>query len=274
MLDPAFPILHRLTSDLGIQAWAVGGYVRDHILGRSHSELDVVVENGRGFELAEAFATATGSRRPVLFERFGTAQVTWGDRLIEFASARAESYAPDSRKPEVRTATLEEDLRRRDFTINALLMDFEGNVHDRLGRGLPDLKARLLRTPLDPVQTFSDDPLRMLRAIRFAAQLERDGIAAMAGFATEELVGLFGSAIRHRLTPLAASFWRADQFARGSYSYALPGHADDRARLAAPVDNRLFFAGEACSPHFFSTAHGAYETGIAAAEAALASLAR
>lgn len=172
MLDPAFPILHRLTSDLGIQAWAVGGYVRDHILGRSHSELDVVVENGRGFELAEAFATATGSRRPVLFERFGTAQVTWGDRLIEFASARAESYAPDSRKPEVRTATLEEDLRRRDFTINALLMDFEGNVHDPLGRGLPDLKARLLRTPLDPVQTFSDDPLRMLRAIRFAAQLD------------------------------------------------------------------------------------------------------
>jgi monoamine oxidase len=109
---------------------------------------------------------------------------------------------------------------------------------------------------------------------RFAAQLERDGIAAMAGFATEELVGLFGSAIRHRLRPLAASFWRADQFARGSYSYALPGHADDRARLAAPVDNRLFFAGEACSPHFFSTAHGAYETGIAAAEAALASLGR
>ena len=107
---------------------------------------------------------------------------------------------------------------------------------------------------------------------RFAAQLEEGGIAAMAAFATDELVGLFGSAIRHQLRPLAASFWRADPFARGSYSYALPGHADDRARLAAPVDNRLFFAGEACSPHFFSTAHGAYETGSAAAEAALASL--
>jgi len=161
-----------LASDLGIQAYAVGGFVRDQLLGRPHSELDVVVENGRGFELAAAFAEATGSRRPVYFERFGTAQVTWGDRLIEFASARAESYTPESRKPEIRTATLEEDLRRRDFTINALLMDFEGKVHDPLGSGLADLEARLLRTPRHPIQTFSDDPLRMLRAVRFAAQLD------------------------------------------------------------------------------------------------------
>ena len=109
---------------------------------------------------------------------------------------------------------------------------------------------------------------------RFAAQLERDGIDAMAAVATDELVGLFGSGIRRRLSPLAASFWRADPFARGSYSYAKPGHADDRARLAEPVDGRLFFAGEACSPNFFSTAHGAYETGLRAADAALASLRR
>jgi len=87
-------------------------------------------------------------------------------------------------------------------------------------------------------------------------------------------LGLFGSDIRHRLSPLAASFWRADRFARGSYSYAKPGHADDRARLAEPVEGRLFFAGEACSPHHFSTAHGAYETGLQAAEAVLASLRR
>ena len=109
---------------------------------------------------------------------------------------------------------------------------------------------------------------------RFAAQLERDGIAAMAAFAIDELVGLFGSDIRPRLSPLAASFWRADPFARGSYSYAKPGNADDRARLVEPVDDRLFFAGEACSPNFFSTAHGAYETGLRAADAALASLRR
>lgn len=107
---------------------------------------------------------------------------------------------------------------------------------------------------------------------RFAAQLERDGIAAMAAFAVDELAGLFGSDIRRQLAPLAASSWRADPFARGSYSYAVPGHSDDRARLAEPVDNRLFFAGEATSPHFFSTAHGAFETGVAAAEAVLASL--
>jgi monoamine oxidase len=107
---------------------------------------------------------------------------------------------------------------------------------------------------------------------RFAARLERDGIAAMTAFAADELAGLFGNDIRRQLSPLASSAWRGDPFARGSYSYARPGHADDRTRLAAPVDGRLFFAGEACSPHFFSTAHGAYETGTAAAEAALASL--
>ena len=105
---------------------------------------------------------------------------------------------------------------------------------------------------------------------RFAAGLERDGIDAMAAFATDELAGLLGSDVRRNLRPLKASFWRQDEFARGSYSYALPGHAGDRAKLAMPVDDRLFFAGEACSLNFFSTAHGAYETGTAAATAALA----
>jgi monoamine oxidase len=104
---------------------------------------------------------------------------------------------------------------------------------------------------------------------RFAAGLERDGFDAMAAFATDELAGLLGSDVRRVLRPLKASFWRQDEFARGSYSYAVPGHADDRARLAMPVDDRLFFAGEACSLNFFSTAHGAYETGTAAATAAL-----
>jgi len=107
---------------------------------------------------------------------------------------------------------------------------------------------------------------------RFAASLERDGIEAMAAFAADELAALFGESIRKQLRPLVASAWRADPFARGSYSYARPGHADDRAILAAPIDDRLFFAGEACSPNFFSTAHGAYETGLRAADAALASL--
>ncbi|HEY4026380.1 MAG TPA: HD domain-containing protein [Candidatus Dormibacteraeota bacterium] len=173
MTDPAFPLLRHVADDLGVRAWAVGGYVRDAILGRPHHELDVVVEDGRALEMAEAFASAARTRRPALFPRFGTAQVTWGDRLVEFVSARAESYSPDSRKPFVRPASVEEDLVRRDFTVNAMLMDFEGRVIDPLD-GRADLERRLLRTPRPPDVTFSDDPLRMLRAIRFAAQLGFD----------------------------------------------------------------------------------------------------
>jgi monoamine oxidase len=106
----------------------------------------------------------------------------------------------------------------------------------------------------------------------FAASLEREGDAAMFAFAADELAGILGSNIRRIISPLAATAWLNDPWSRGSYSYAAPGHADDRALLAAPVDNRLFFAGEACSPNFFSTAHGAYMTGLSAAEATLASL--
>jgi poly(A) polymerase len=107
----------------------------------------------------------------VLFPRFGTAQVTLGPRRVEFATARRESYAEDSRKPLIEPATLEEDLRRRDFTVNAMVMDTDGRILDPLG-GREDLARRLLRTPGDPDRTFADDPLRMLRAVRFAAQLD------------------------------------------------------------------------------------------------------
>jgi monoamine oxidase len=106
----------------------------------------------------------------------------------------------------------------------------------------------------------------------FAAGMEREGFAAMAAFASDELAALRGNEIRKQLTPLAASSWRADEFARGSYSYAKPDHADDRGVLAAAVDRRVFFAGEATSPNFFSTVHGAFETGLRAAEEALDSL--
>jgi monoamine oxidase len=108
----------------------------------------------------------------------------------------------------------------------------------------------------------------------FARELERGGPDAFVAVALGELAGLLGGAIRGRLRLLAASAWDRDEFARGGYSHALPGHADDRAVLAAPVDDRLFFAGEACSPHDFSTAHGAYLSGLAAADQALAALAR
>src|SRR2546430_3719944 len=163
-------LLKRAASDLHVKAWIVGGYVRDKLLGRPHLNPDVVVEDGDALELAQRFAQLAGAPPPVTFERFGTAQVALPGRLVEFVTARAESYAPDSRKPDVRRATLEEDLRRRDFTVNTMLMDLDGNVHDPLG-GRRDLEAKLLKTPADPRQTFSDDPLRMLRAIRFAAEL-------------------------------------------------------------------------------------------------------
>ncbi|HLQ61633.1 MAG TPA: CCA tRNA nucleotidyltransferase [Candidatus Acidoferrales bacterium] len=169
--DAAHPLLQRAAAEVGCRAWVVGGYVRDHLLGRPHPDLDVVVEGGAGLRLAERFAELAGAPRPVVFERFGTAQVRWDERLVEFVSARAESYRPDSRKPDVRPAELLEDLRRRDFTVNTLVMDFEGRVQDPLGSGRRDLEARVLRTPDDPLRTFSDDPLRMLRAVRLAAQL-------------------------------------------------------------------------------------------------------
>jgi poly(A) polymerase len=163
-------LLKRAAAERGVRAWVVGGYVRDKLLGRPHPNPDVVVEDGDALGLAETFARLAGAAPPVTFERFGTAQVTLPGNLVEFVTARAESYGPDSRKPDVRPATLDEDLRRRDFTINTLLMDLDGNVHDRLG-GRADLEARILRTPTDPLHTFADDPLRMLRGVRFASEL-------------------------------------------------------------------------------------------------------
>jgi poly(A) polymerase len=169
--DELLRLLKQAASEQGVRAWIVGGFVRDKLLGRGSINPDVVVEGGSALEMAARFARLAGAPPPVVFERFGTAQVTLPDRLVEFVTARAESYAPDSRKPDVHPATLDEDLRRRDFTVNTLVMDLDGNVRDPLGTGLADLKARILRTPTEPLKTFDDDPLRMLRAIRFAAQL-------------------------------------------------------------------------------------------------------
>jgi poly(A) polymerase len=198
-LDSAFPLLAQAAAEIGARAWAVGGFVRDRHLGRDHREIDIVVEDGRGPDLAAHFATLAGSPPPVVFERFGTAQVMLGDRPIEFASARAESYRDDSRKPDVTPAPIDEDLRRRDFTVNTLLMDFAGNVEDRLGTGLADLDAKRLRTPLDPVATFTDDPLRMLRAVRFAAQL---------GFELDPSLLPVMRTLAHRLRPPVVSVER------------------------------------------------------------------
>ncbi|MDX1409925.1 MAG: HD domain-containing protein, partial [Saprospiraceae bacterium] len=161
--------------DLGCPVYVVGGYVRDRLLGKQSKDIDIVTV-GSGIALAEHFASLL---RPVpqvvVYRRFGTALIKHQDLHIEFVGARKESYRADSRKPIVEDGSLEDDQFRRDFTINALAMSLNARDYGQLidpFDGLTDLEQRLIKTPLEPGKTFSDDPLRMMRAIRFAAQLD------------------------------------------------------------------------------------------------------
>lgn len=161
---------------LGLTVYAIGGFIRDRLLGLSCKDIDFVTV-GDGPALAEAVHQALGpeASAPVIFRNFGTAMLRYRDFELEFVGARKESYRPDSRKPEVSDGTLRDDQFRRDFTINALAIALHGPHAGQLldpFEGLRDLAARRIVTPLDPDSTFSDDPLRMLRAIRFATQLD------------------------------------------------------------------------------------------------------
>ena len=163
-----------LASQEKLPAYVVGGYVRDRLLGRASNDIDIMVE-GDGIAFAKKLAKKLNVDITVDYDRFGTAFIPHPDLEIEVASARKEEYEADSRKPAVTPTTVEEDMSRRDFTINAIaasiLPDSFGELYDPFG-GIKDLHKGLIITPLDPDETFCDDPLRMLRAVRFAAQLQ------------------------------------------------------------------------------------------------------
>ena len=172
--NPIYKFVGEVAEETGVSAYAVGGVVRDILLHRESKDIDIVVV-GSGIELAKATAHKLSPKLKVnVYKNFGTAQFTWNDELVEFVGARKESYDRNSRKPHIEDGTLEDDLSRRDFTINALAVALngpeKGQIIDRFN-GMEDLNNKLIRTPLDPDITFSDDPLRMLRAIRFASQL-------------------------------------------------------------------------------------------------------
>lgn len=169
-----FHLLTETADELAYECYLVGGYVRDLFLERPTNDIDVVVV-GSGIHIAEAFAQKLGREAHLtVFRNFGTAQVKWHGQEVEFVGARKESYTHDSRKPVVEDGTLEDDQNRRDFTINAMAVCLN---HSRLGElvdpfgGLLDLQDGIIATPLDPDITFSDDPLRMMRCVRFATQL-------------------------------------------------------------------------------------------------------
>lgn len=172
--EPIFYKISETADELGLECYVVGGYVRDIFLERSSKDIDVVVV-GSGISMAEALAQKLGRGAHLsVFKNFGTAQLKYRGTEVEFVGARKESYTHDSRKPIVEDGTLEDDQNRRDFTINALAVclnkDRYGELVDPFG-GMEDMKERTIRTPLDPDITFSDDPLRMMRCIRFATQL-------------------------------------------------------------------------------------------------------
>ena len=169
---PIFKIVSKVAAERGVKAFAIGGYVRDCFLGRHCSDIDIVVE-GSGIDFATAVGEATRSKVSY-FRNFGTAMLRYHGDEVEFVGARKESYRRESRKPIVEDGTLRDDQLRRDFTINAMAFslneDSYGELVDPFG-GIRDLAAGIIRTPLDPDTTYSDDPLRMLRAVRFATKL-------------------------------------------------------------------------------------------------------
>ena len=176
LTNPVFEFVGWVAKDTGMRAFVIGGFVRDYFLGIPNDDIDIVVE-GSGIKFAQKFAEAVNGELTV-YENFGTAMVHYGDQKVEFVGARKEHYERGSRKPYCETGTLEDDQRRRDFTINAMAFDLnDGHFGELIDpfNGMYDLQDGIIRTPIDPVQTFTDDALRMLRAIRFQCKLSTGG---------------------------------------------------------------------------------------------------
>ena len=173
--NPLFKVVTDEAKSIGVKAYLIGGFVRDHLLGRKNKKDVDIVAIGSGIELAKAVQKKLKDAKPVkIFKTYGTAMINWNELEIEFVGSRKESYSIETRNPKVESGSLEDDQNRRDFSINALAISLNkvdfGTLLDPFN-GISDLKQKILRTPLDPDITYSDDPLRMLRAIRFANQL-------------------------------------------------------------------------------------------------------
>ncbi len=169
-----FPVLSEIVTGNNLQGFVIGGYVRDLLLNRPSKDIDIMVV-GSGIDLAKMVARKVGKNGKIaIYRNFGTAMLRYDDLELEFVGARKESYRTDSRKPQVEDGSLEDDQNRRDFTINAMAVSLHKDNYGELidpFHGIADLEAKIIRTPLDPDITFSDDPLRMMRAVRFSTQL-------------------------------------------------------------------------------------------------------
>ena len=169
-----FETISNVGNEIGQDAFVIGGYVRDQLLNRETKDIDIVAI-GSGIDFAKKTAKKLKSSPVKVFKSFGTAMIIVDDIEVQFVGARKESYRSNSRNPKIETGTFEEDQKRRDFTINALAISLNSKDYGQLidpFNGLNDLKNKILKTPLDPNLTFSDDPLRMMRAIRFSSQLD------------------------------------------------------------------------------------------------------